>query len=59
MLEVQTERVLVVPTELFRSLGYFQGFSSNIDRYLNHLFDPRKSVIDPGPRWSTTLASNS
>jgi predicted NUDIX family phosphoesterase len=40
MLEVQTERVLVVPTELFRSLGYFQGLSTDIDRYLKDLFDP-------------------
>ena len=28
------EHVLVVPTLLFRELGYFQGFNSNIDRYI-------------------------
>jgi predicted NUDIX family phosphoesterase len=39
--EIQTERVLVVPTELFRQLGYFQGFCSDVDRYLGELFSPR------------------
>jgi len=34
---VQTERVLVVPTELFHRLGYFQGFSREVDRYLDEL----------------------
>jgi predicted NUDIX family phosphoesterase len=31
---VAEEQVLVVPTELFHSLGHFQGFSSEVDRYL-------------------------
>jgi predicted NUDIX family phosphoesterase len=30
---VAEERILVVPTSLFRDLGYFQGFSREIDRY--------------------------
>jgi predicted NUDIX family phosphoesterase len=30
---VAEERILVVPTTLFRDLGYFQGFSRNIDQY--------------------------
>lgn len=34
---VQTEHVLVVPTELFHSLGYFQGFTRNVDAYLDEL----------------------
>ena len=34
---VQTERVLVVPTDLFHRLGYFQGFSSDVNRYLGEL----------------------
>ena len=34
MLEVQTEQVLVVPTELFHDLGHFQGFCADVDRYL-------------------------
>ena len=36
---VQTERVLVVPTALFHDLGHFQGFSSNIGRYVGPLFE--------------------
>lgn len=30
---VAEERILVVPTSLFRELGYFQGFSREIGRY--------------------------
>ena len=30
---VAEERILVVPTALFHELGYFQGFSREIDRY--------------------------
>ena len=56
MPEVQTERVLVVPTELFRRLGHFQGFSNEVDRYLGELLSeehtsylPRGQVEgDPG-----------
>lgn len=32
---VAEEQVLVIPTELFHSLGHFQGFSSDVDRYLS------------------------
>jgi predicted NUDIX family phosphoesterase len=39
--EVHTERVLVVPAELFHRLGYFQGFSAQVDRYLSDLFSPQ------------------
>jgi len=35
-----TERVLVVPTELFRRLGYFQGFTTEVERYLPELLSP-------------------
>jgi predicted NUDIX family phosphoesterase len=53
--DVQTERVLVVPTALFHRLGHFQGFSSEIGRYFGELFGsehvsyrPRKEVeVDP------------
>ena len=56
MSEIQTERVLVVPTELFRRLGYFQGFCGDVDRYLGELlqpehvsYRPRSDVeLDPG-----------
>ncbi|MEZ6093023.1 MAG: phosphoesterase [Pirellulaceae bacterium] len=33
----QVEHVLVVPTNLFHDLGYFQGFNVEVDRYLNDL----------------------
>lgn len=35
------EQVLVVPTELFRRLGHFQGFSRDVEKYLGELLDPR------------------
>ncbi|MDR1053699.1 MAG: phosphoesterase [Planctomycetaceae bacterium] len=34
------ERVLVVPTELFRRLGYFNGFSRDVMRYQGELLSP-------------------
>jgi predicted NUDIX family phosphoesterase len=37
---VETERVLVVPTELLHRLGYFQGFTADTDRYLDELLCP-------------------
>ncbi len=40
MPEILTERVLVVPTDVFHRLGYFQGFTSDVDRYLDDLFSP-------------------
>jgi predicted NUDIX family phosphoesterase len=36
---VATERVLVVPTSLFHELGYFQGFSTEVAKYLPHLLE--------------------
>jgi predicted NUDIX family phosphoesterase len=45
--EVHAERVLVVPAELFHRLGYFQGFNSQVDRYLNVLFSPRHMSYRP------------
>ena len=47
MSDVLTERVLVVPTELFRRLGYFQGFSGLVDRYLGELFSPANTRYRP------------
>jgi predicted NUDIX family phosphoesterase len=41
VLPVQTEQVLVVPTAVFHRLGYFQGFSSAVERYLQELLSPR------------------
>ena len=36
---VAEERILVVPTSLFKGLGYFQGFSREIDRYWPRLVE--------------------
>jgi predicted NUDIX family phosphoesterase len=36
---VATERVLVVPTALFHERGYFQGFSSEVAKYLPGLLE--------------------
>ena len=49
MLEVQTEHVLVVPTELFHRLGHFQGFSPDADRYLAELLSPEHTSYRPRP----------
>lgn len=56
MSDVQDERVLVVPTELFHELGHFQGFSGQVDRYLERLLSPAHTSwrprgeveVDPG-----------
>ena len=39
MSTVTQERVLVVPTALFHSIGHFQGFSADVDRYLPALLE--------------------
>ena len=44
---ISTEHVLVVPTELFRELGYFQGFCRDIDRYRQRLLSPRHTSYRP------------
>jgi predicted NUDIX family phosphoesterase len=45
--QVLTERVLVVPTELFHRLGYFQGFTHETERYLGELFNPDNTSYRP------------
>lgn len=44
---VETEQVLVVPTSLFHDLGYIQGFTSEIDQYLDELFSPEHTSYRP------------
>jgi predicted NUDIX family phosphoesterase len=44
---VDTEQVLVVPTELFHELGYFQGFSHDADRYFDDLLSPENTSYRP------------
>jgi predicted NUDIX family phosphoesterase len=45
--DTEGERVLVVPTALFRRLGYFQGFCREVDRYLGELFSPEHASYRP------------
>jgi len=47
VVEVQTERVLVVPTEIFHGLGHFQGFCGDVDRYLDDLMSPENIRYRP------------
>ena len=47
MVEVSTEHVLVVPTELFHRLGHFQGFSADANRYLDELLKPANTSYRP------------
>jgi predicted NUDIX family phosphoesterase len=41
------EHVLVIPTEVFHQVGHFQGFSSDIDRYLEIILDPIHASYRP------------
>lgn len=43
------EHVLVVPTALFHEIGHFQGYTTNIDPYLERLFDPEHMSYRPRP----------
>ena len=36
---VAEEKILVIPTKLFHDLGYFQGFSSDVERYWPRLLE--------------------
>ena len=47
MPQLQTERVLVVPTEVFHRLGHFQGFSADSQRYLAELLRPENISYRP------------
>lgn len=45
---VDVEQVLVVPTEEFHKLGYFQGVSTDVEHYLKRLLDP--TLVSYRPR---------
>ena len=47
MSSVQTERVLVVPARVLQQLGYFQGFTPDVDRYWNELFSTEHTSYRP------------
>lgn len=44
---VAEEQVLVVPTELFHQLGHFQGFSTEVDKYLKPLLSSNQLSYRP------------
>jgi predicted NUDIX family phosphoesterase len=44
-----TEHVLVVPKEAFDELGYFQGFSNNVEQYLPLIDKHPKTSYQPRP----------
>ena len=50
MNQADVEHVLVVPTDLFHSLGYFQGFTADVDTYLDTLFDVENISYRPRPQ---------
>lgn len=43
----RVEHVLVVPTLLFREVGYFQGFCTDVAPYLKTLLDPAYTSFRP------------
>lgn len=47
MTDKLTERVLVVPTTHFHTLGLFHGFTDNVEQYLPALLDPSKLSFRP------------
>ena len=47
MSDVKNEKVMVVPTEIFHQLGHFQGFSTEVDRYVETLLDPAHLSFRP------------
>jgi len=44
---VQTEHVLVVPTQVFHQLGFFQGFTDDVSRYFDELLSPQHTSYRP------------
>ena len=53
MSTVETEKVLVVPTDLFHEIGHFQGFSGDTQRYLSSLLDPLHTSYRPRSEMET------
>lgn len=46
---MSVEHVLVIPTEVFRETGYFQGFCSDVEKYLQVILDPQHASYRPRP----------
>ena len=56
MTSKEVEHVLVVPTALFHSLGYFQGFSADVDKYFSELFAVDNISYRPRPQMEEDLS---
>ena len=53
MSTVETEHVLVVPTSLFKQLGYFQGFHEDVEHYREELLSPANTSYRPRSEMET------
>lgn len=49
MPSTEIEQILVVPTSVFHKLGHIQGFSSEVDKYLDELLRPENISYRPRP----------
>jgi predicted NUDIX family phosphoesterase len=47
------EHVLVVPTQIFHGLGYFQGFCTDVERYRETLLDAKNVQFRPRSKVET------
>jgi predicted NUDIX family phosphoesterase len=47
MSTVDTEHVLVIPTQLFHEIGHVQGFTDQVQPYLEVLLDPKNTSYRP------------
>ncbi len=45
--DTSVEHVLVIPTAVFHDIGHFQGFSEDVDRYLEVILDPLHASYRP------------
>jgi predicted NUDIX family phosphoesterase len=45
----EVEHVLVIPTSVFHKVGHFQGFSDDVERYLEVILDPTHASYRPRP----------
>jgi predicted NUDIX family phosphoesterase len=50
---VQDEKVLVFPRSIFEQLGIFQGFRTDVDRYLPIILDKKNNSFQPRARAET------
>ena len=49
MATADVEHVLVVPTQLFHDIVYIQGFTHDVEKYLDRLLDAKNTSYRPRP----------